>query len=73
MLESKYADSAGIVASLLYILSRRKDGQIDVGALRVFYRWIFPLSLVGDRLCNKLFGKNAYVVAVRGSQSALGT
>jgi SAM-dependent methyltransferase len=71
VLESKYADSAGFVASLLYRLSRRKDGQMDVRALRAFDRWIFPLSLVGDRLFNRLFGKNAYVVAVRESQSVV--
>lgn len=63
--DSAYADSLGFFASLLYRFVGSADGGINMSALILYDRVIFPVSRLLDRLCRKLFGKNVYAVAVK--------
>lgn len=58
-----YADSLGFLATLLYRAIGKDDGSIDRSALRVYDRFIFPLSRVLDTLLAHWLGKNLVVVA----------
>ena len=60
---ARYVDSLGFFASLVYRLVGRGDGSIDDRALIVYDRWVFPLSVLIDRLTWRWFGKNLAVVA----------
>ncbi|MBU2765476.1 class I SAM-dependent methyltransferase [Acidithiobacillus ferrivorans] len=60
---TRYADSLGFLASLYLKWTDRGHGTLHPGMVRFYDRAIFPLSLIMDRLCNRWFGKNVYVVA----------
>jgi SAM-dependent methyltransferase len=59
---ARYADSLGFWAALLYKLIN-KSGRINRKNLLFYDRYCFPLSRIGDRLLDKLFGKNVFVIA----------
>lgn len=63
---AEYVDSIGFAASLAYRLLGRDDGAINRGALRVYDRYVFPVSRVLDRLLKPVVGKNLLVVARAG-------
>jgi SAM-dependent methyltransferase len=60
---TRYADSLGFLASLYLKWTDKGNGALNPGMVRFYDRAIFPLSLAMDRLCNRWFGKNVYVVA----------
>jgi len=62
---SRYADSIGFAATLVYKLSDRGQGDINPRMLKLYDRAVFPLSALLDRLLGRLLGKNAYAVAVK--------
>ncbi len=63
-LEARYADSAGLVATLCYKLVGRSDGKIDSRTIRLFDRFAFPLGRLLDHAgMQHLAGKNVYAVA----------
>jgi SAM-dependent methyltransferase len=60
---SVYVDSIGVLATLAYKwFANKQKGRINVGALKAYDRFVFPLSLVLDLLLGKLLGKNLLVV-----------
>jgi SAM-dependent methyltransferase len=61
-LVSRYADSLGFWAALLYKLID-KSGSINRRNLIFYDRFCFPLSRIGDMFSGKLFGKNIVVIA----------
>lgn len=63
--KSRYADCLGFGAALLYKLIGNDTGEIDRTALRVYDRFIFPLSRSLDTVLGFFFGKNLFVVAVK--------
>lgn len=63
--ESRYADSIGFLATLLYKLLGREDGTLNVKMLRLYDRWIFPISRLFDCVADSVGGKNVYVRAVK--------
>jgi SAM-dependent methyltransferase len=63
---AEYADSMGVLATLLYKAMGSRKGDVSRTPLRIYDRVVFPVSRVLDRLgCSRLFGKNLLVVARR--------
>jgi hypothetical protein len=55
--EARYADSLGILATLIFKVFKRDSGSEDLHLLRLYDRWIFPLSRMFDAICGKFAGK----------------
>jgi SAM-dependent methyltransferase len=60
-----YQDSVGSVLALTFKFIGNRQGQLSAGPIRLFDRWLFPLSRLLDVVCRRWFGKNVYVVAVK--------
>jgi SAM-dependent methyltransferase len=60
-----YVDCLGFFATLLYRLSGGRGTHIDRSMLRLYDRFVFPLSRLLDRFLARFLGKNLLVVAVR--------
>jgi SAM-dependent methyltransferase len=60
---ARYVDSLGFLAALAYRVLGSDDGSIDRRALVFFDRWIFPMSVILDRVLGRWFGKNVIVLA----------
>ncbi len=58
-----YADSIGFFATLVFKLSGNKDGNVSMGALKLYDRAVFPLSRALDLVARRWFGKNLLLVA----------
>jgi len=65
VVELQYADSIGFLASLLYKLLDSGDGAINSKMLKIYDRFIFPLSRFFDFFVSRFFGKNIFVVLER--------
>ena len=63
--QSRYADSIGFAATLVYKLTDRGQGDINPGMLKLYDRAVFPLSALLDAVLGRLLGKNTYAVAVK--------
>lgn len=63
--ESRYVDSLGFVASLIFKYLGSSDGKLNKRVVSIYDRFIFPLSLIVDYVTKKLFGKNLLIVAIR--------
>lgn len=60
-----YIDSLGFAATLAYRLFGDDSGVVNVRAVQIYDRWIFPLSRIIDRIVLGSFGKNLLVVGSR--------
>jgi SAM-dependent methyltransferase len=58
----RYADSLGFIVTLLFRLARRGAETLTPTSIGFYDRWIFPPSRVLDLLCNRLVGKNVFVL-----------
>jgi len=65
VVRNEYVDSAGFFASLLFKMFGNDSGTINRAALILYDRYVFPLSRFADFICNKVFGKNVYLIARR--------
>jgi SAM-dependent methyltransferase len=65
VVRNEYVDSAGFFASLLFKMFGNDSGTINRAALILYDRYVFPLSRLADFICNKVFGKNVYLIARR--------
>jgi len=63
--KAAYVDSLGFFAALAFRWLGRGDGSISAGSVRIYDRFIFPLSLLLDRIFCTVFGKNLLVVGTR--------
>ena len=63
--KARYCDSLGFVASLVYKLTNRRDGTINLRSLVLYDQAIFPISRLIDTATGKLFGKNIWLVGSR--------
>lgn len=61
--KARYADSLGFVAALVYRVLGSDDGSINRRALAFYDRWVFPVSVLLDRVVGRWFGKNVIVLA----------
>jgi SAM-dependent methyltransferase len=59
----EYADSVGFVATLAFKVIDRRSGNIDRRMLRLYDRYVFPVSRALDRIAHRWFGKNLLLVA----------
>lgn len=60
---AKYVDSLGFLAALVYRFIGDDSGIISPASVRVYDRFVFPLSRAVDHLTRGSFGKNLLVVA----------
>ncbi|MBM0103447.1 class I SAM-dependent methyltransferase [Steroidobacter sp. S1-65] len=58
-----YADSIGFFATLAFKAIGNKDGNVSLGALKLYDRAVFPLSRGLDSVAKRWFGKNLLLVA----------
>jgi hypothetical protein len=63
--ESRYADSLGFFAALLYKWLDNGKGDINARMLRIYDRWVFPLSRLLDTVFCRVFGKNVLIKLVK--------
>lgn len=62
---ARYVDSLGFFATLLYRWIGDNSGVMHLGSVKLYDRFLFPLSRVFDRLVLGAFGKNLLVVCTR--------
>ena len=63
--ESGYADSLGFLAAYLYRFMGDKDGRVSPGSVKIYDRFIFPVSRAFDVVVSSYFGKNLYMTAIK--------
>lgn len=63
--QARYVDSLGFWVALLFKVIGNKEGRISPLALKVFDKWIFPLSITLDHVMSHVAGKNVLVHAHR--------
>jgi SAM-dependent methyltransferase len=63
--QAKYVDSLGFVVALLFKFIGNKEGRVSPLAVKIFDRWIFPLSVILDHAMSHVVGKNILVIAHR--------
>jgi SAM-dependent methyltransferase len=68
-----YVDSLGFLASLAYRLLGAGDGTLSGNTIRLYDRYVFPLSQVLDSLTSRFFGKNVWVHARRPNTNPCAT
>lgn len=59
----EYVDSLGFAAALVFNVFGRSDGRLNPDAIRMYDRFVFPLSRAVDKLCSNVIGKNVLLVA----------
>ena len=69
IVESRYADSLGYLAALAYKMLDNGTGDIDVKKLKLYDRWVFPISRLLDGVAHQVVGKNVYAFAVKPVKS----
>src|SRR5262249_10272922 len=60
--QASYVDCLGFLAALAFKAFAPEDGRLQPSALRIFDRYLFPISLRIDPLASRLFGKNIAAV-----------
>lgn len=63
--QAKYVDSLGFWVALLFKVIGNREGRVNPLALKIFDKWIFPLSRILDHVMSHVAGKNVLVVAHR--------
>jgi SAM-dependent methyltransferase len=57
-----YVDFLGVWASLVYKHTDRSGGRINLSAIRLYDRFIFPMSQLFDFFFKKIIGKNLLII-----------
>lgn len=63
--ESRYADSLGFFAALVYKWLDNGKGDINARMLRIYDQWVFPLSRLLDTVFCRVLGKNVLITLVK--------
>jgi hypothetical protein len=58
-------DSLGVVATLLFKIFGSRSGTPSSSSVAIYDRFIFPVSLLVDRIAGRWFGKNLLLVGSR--------
>lgn len=61
----RYADSLGFLATLGYKAIGSKSGELNPRSVRLYDRYVFPLSRMLDHVLDPLIGKNLILRATR--------
>ena len=68
--KSAYADALGFFASLLFkLFDKPEPAPLNPRMVRLYDRWLFPLSRLLSVPLGKILGKNVYVVARKPGSS----
>jgi SAM-dependent methyltransferase len=62
---ARYVDCVGFVAALAYKVAGNRDGDIHEGSVAAFDRYAFPMSVQIDKVTQRMFGKNLFLLAHR--------
>lgn len=62
---ARYIDCIGFFLALVYRGIGNKTGVISPGSVKIYDRFLFPLSRILDRIMQGAFGKNLLVVGTR--------
>jgi len=68
-----YVDILGFLASLAYRMLGTGDGTLNGNTVRLYDRYVFPMSRMLDTLTSHYFGKNVWVHARRPDTNPLAT
>lgn len=60
---ARYCDSLGFILAILFKFIGSKDGEPSTMALRIFDRYLLPISKAGDFFSSRIAGKNVLIVA----------
>lgn len=60
--EVRYVDCLGYLASVIYKIFGSKKGDLDLGSVKNYDTFLFPLSRLLDHILDSLVGKNLCVV-----------
>jgi SAM-dependent methyltransferase len=60
---SRYVDGLGFFVTLLYKVIGSRSGNVSPRSVSIYDRFVFPASLLCDRLFGRVLGKNVLVVA----------
>ena len=63
----KYCDPIGYIAALIFKFIGSKEGTISKGMVRLYDKFIFPISSLIEKFTSKFFGKNLLLVIRRNS------
>ena len=66
---AQYVDFCGFWAALAYRMLGRDDGDLNVDAVRLYDRVVFPLSCAIDRVTSRIAGKNLLIEATASTDS----
>lgn len=67
----EYADSMVFFAALLYKMIGSRRGDVSPRGLKIYDRYVFPLSCVLDRMGgSKVFGKNLVAILRRPGETS---
>lgn len=61
--EAFYVDSIGVIATLIYKLTDSGAGNINLGLLKIYDGWVFPMSRILDKILHRFLGKNIVIIA----------
>jgi SAM-dependent methyltransferase len=61
-----YCDSVGFIVSILFKLFGSRSGEPSSRSLKMYDKYLFPVSMICDILVHDLFGKNVFVAASKG-------
>lgn len=64
-LEIHYVDPLGFFAALLYKIIDRGNGSVSEAGIKLFDKFVFPLSLLIQPLTKRVFGKNLVAIAIK--------
>ena len=65
VVDCHYADSLGVLATLVYKACGSRNGDISIRALRAYDTFVFPFSRFADRRVERFAGKNVFALAIR--------
>jgi SAM-dependent methyltransferase len=68
--QARYVDSLGFWVALLFKIIGNKEGRVSPLGLKIFDKWVFPLSITLDHVMSHVAGKNILVVAHRPCDAA---
>lgn len=71
VLDSHYVDCLGFFVALVFKIFGNDSGRINISALKLFDRFIFPVSRLFDFALSSWFGKNLIAIAVKMENKAM--
>lgn len=63
VLQARYCDSVGFFLALAFRFIGNKEGEPSSASLRLFDRFLLPISKIFDIVLSRLIGKNVFVTA----------